>query len=249
MNTFTKIPAASAIFIASSLAHAHPGPRVFLGTSGGQVTTFLGNNNENSTAFTPTRIFPADLPNAFGSGTYTTDFPGFQVVEGTGVAPGTTFSFSIAGPLYYFSEYNPTTLTGVFLPTAQAFAGSPVPQMAVSETSSFTITGSAAVPGFEFFGYNAPGDHGHLTFTLLGNGSLPAAGGPEGPDGVYALPLEVTGTSLSTSATFYLLFGKNEAIGSTQFDTAVAVANAQFIPEPGVALLAVPLAFALLRRR
>jgi hypothetical protein len=234
-----------AVMSVACVAQAHSGFRIFLDSSGGRVTTLLGNNNESSTIFTPTRLFTTDLPNADGAGTYTTEFPGFQVATGSSVATGTAFSFNIAGPLFYFDDYNPAGGAGVFRSTADAFAGGAVPQMAVSETSSFVITASGPVAGFEIFPYNAPGDHGHLAYTLLGSGVLPAS---NGPSGVYALPLEVTGTGLATSETFYLLFGKDVAQTSAEMTAAMVAANAQFIPEP-VSLGPVLLAGTLLVRR
>lgn len=243
---FTRLTLASlAVLAAGSLAQAHDGARIFLGNVNGQVTTYFGNNDQDSTSFVQQRIFTQPLPNFLNTGIYTTDFPGFQVVEGTGIPSDSTFSFTIAGPLYYFANYNASVGTGTFLPVAQAFAGGTIPQLAVSQEDMISITAEGRVSGFDFFTYNEPGDHGHNSYTLYGNGTSAS----NGASGVYLLPLEVTGTTLATSETFYLLLGKDVAVPSVQMDAAVNAASAQFVPEPSIALFITPWAAILLRRR
>jgi hypothetical protein len=63
-----------------------------------------------------------------------------------------------------------------------------------------------------------------LGFVPLREVECPRAIVPDGPAGVYALPLELTSGGLGTSQTYYLLLGKGLAAGSATFEEAVRVA-------------------------
>lgn len=220
--------AAAVLFAAVAPALAHDGPRVFVANDQGVLRTYLGNNNEDSTSFVPTTIFTQEMVDEDGFPSFSVDFPGFQVNEQVGGIPSGQnyrFGFNIAGPLRYF-DYDSTHHTGWFPTVADYFASATdVPQMAISPNSgivgaSTKITGDGPVSGFNFFVYNAPGDHGHVFFNLSADGHLSGnvITNPGGPDGVYALPLQLTSSAGLASPTFWILFGYQ--IAPTQLDDA-----------------------------
>ena len=242
----TKIILIAGLFTTTPVAFAHDGQRIFLGNSGGRITTYIGDNNESSTLFSSERIFSTELPNFLGSGIYTTDFPGYQIVEGTGVVSNTDFSFNLLGPLLYFDNYNPVNGTGIFKPVSTAFSSlSGIPQMALSESSSVRVTSGLPQTGFSFLTYTGAGDHGHISYTLFGNGT----GVSNGPAGMYALPLEITSPSLSTSLPFYLLLGKDVAPGTPQFIASESIAHTTLVPEPGALSVLALMMLSITRRR
>ena len=234
--------AASLACVGTTLAHA--GPRLFLGSDAGRVSTYLGNNNELSTTFAPDRVFTTTLSNAISPTLYTNSFPGYQVAEGRGVTTGTTFSLSVAGPLLYFDGY--AAGTGTYRTTVDAFSGGAAPQLAVSKGTASRVTSTGPLAPLDVLTYNAAGDHGHAAYTLFGDGATAS----DGPAGVYALPLTMSGTGLSASLPFYLLLGKDVALGSPEIIEAERVARATLVPEPtSVAAIAAVGLIATRRRR
>jgi MYXO-CTERM domain-containing protein len=144
--------------------------------------------------------------------------PGYEVktIDG-GVSPGTHFSFAVPGPLLAYDH-----ATGTFRSTRDLFGNpGPAPQMAVSEGAAVATTGDGPADGFDFFTFTTPGDHAHLFHTLYGDGSTPS----NGPDAVYALPLQLKSGALAPSETYYLLLGKGFEPGSPLFDEAAAAAR------------------------
>jgi hypothetical protein len=234
----------------AQVARAHDGTRIYIAGPGGTVTTYQGTpDNEVATSFLASRVFAGTFSEFVveGNPISTTDFPGFQVAEPIGgISPGSSFSFSIAGPLMYFDYNNPTPGTGIYRTVQDKFAPGVVPQVALSVDFDFAITGNGPVAGFDHFSYSGPGDHGHITYTLLGNGAT--AG--QGPDGVYAIPMNLSGGGLNDSQTFFLLLGKNVDLGTAHMNEAIRVANIQLVPEPAsIGLLAVGGVALLARRR
>jgi hypothetical protein len=213
-----------AILVLSTAASvsAHEGPRFWLGSSAGRVVAFTSDNDFDPTQYAPSRLFTAQFEEFFG--VFTTVFPGFEVRQtGGNVANGTTFTFNIAGPALYYDEQ-----AQAFVTTAQMFgppAPGPVPQLAVSLGSNIRSTSTGPVSGFAFFTFNAPGDHSHLAYTLLGDGVTAS----DGPPGVYALQLNLTAGGLAASDTFYLLIGKDVEYADPLFEAAVARARASLV--------------------
>jgi hypothetical protein len=185
----------------------HPGPRVWVHIDSGRIATFTGpfpptlpSNYHSSRIFTQ---LLADL----GDGVWETDFPGFQKTPGRGIPVGTQFRYNLMGPLLWFDTDDPSRCP-YFESVAEHFQDiPPVPQMATTnELFQFRITSSGFVAGDLVFAFNGgDGDHNHLAFTLLGNGTDAV----DGPSGVYLLQLQLTGTGFTSSETFYVLFGKN----------------------------------------
>lgn len=199
-------------------AFGHSGPRVWVDVVDGKVITLTSNNDLAPVTYTPSRIFGTELTNLFD--VYTVNFPGYEVRRTGGHASfGTSFGFNIAGPLLVF---NPTT--GGYI-TAQKLLGpppaGPVVQMAVSLSSTQRFTSTAPVSGFNFFNYTQPGDHSHLTYTMAADGQA-----YNGPAGVYALPLNLFASGITTSDPYFLLLGKDVAQTSAAFNTALAASPA-----------------------
>lgn len=208
-----------ALLVTASAAVAHPGPRVWVGNDNGVITTYTSDNDLSPTLYSPSRLYTGTLDEFLpGTNVFTTDFPGYEVktVDG-GVSPGTHFSFSVPGPLL---AYDPAARLYM---TTRALFGSPgpAPQMAVSEGNAVVNTGDGPVDGFDFFTFTTPGDHAHLFYTLYGEGSTAT----NGPDAVYALPLQLKSGALAPSETYYLLLGKGFEPGSPLFDEAASVAR------------------------
>lgn len=244
--THPIVVTAFTVGLAAAAARAHPGPRIYLAGEGGRVGTYLGSpNTDQATAFAARRVFAEELPQFPGSSIYTTDFPGFQVSEQRGgVVRPTGFAFSIAGPLQYF-DYEASADAGVYRTVQEQFAPGPVPQLAVSQGSNVRVTGAGRVDGFTFFNYASAGDHGHMFFTLYGNGTSAS----NGPAGVYALPLRLSGSTLGESDPFFLLLGKDVALGSPEFDAAIRTADQALVPEPAAAAAVLVAGAGLLGRR
>jgi len=195
--TLTAIPAAD----------AHPGPRIWVSINSGKIVTYAGPYPPGAASnYAPSTHFTQPLVNE-GDNTWVTDFPGFQRVPGGTIPTGTTFKYNITGPLLWYNDAD-LTICPEFQPVGEFFVTAPpIPQMAVTNElfqTKYTSTGFVAGdPTFEYGG--AAGDHNHLTYTLLGDGANPGGG----PDGIYALQLQLTATGFTASDTFYLLLGKN----------------------------------------
>lgn len=201
---------------------AHEGPRIWIGNENGRITTYSSDNDFEPTVYERSRLFTTEFDSFFNI--FTTDFPGFEVrQDGGGISSGATFGFVIAGPLRYFDGVNDR-----FETVKQMFElPDPTPQLAVSLSSQIRTTSSSRVVGFNFFTFHQIGDHAHLSFTLLGDGVTAS----DGPSGVYALPLRLTGVGLANSATFFLLIGKDYGHGDPLFERAEEVARLTLVPE------------------
>ncbi len=208
--------------VGAQAAHAHDGPRVWVGVEGSSIVTYSSDNDLDPATYQPSRLFTAAFESV--GGFFSTEFPGFEVRrDGGGVAGGSVFGFGIAGPLLFFDS-------NAYRPVDEVFATPP--QVALVLGSQFVITGGSSVDGFEFFEFGGAGDHSHLAFTYLGDGASPA----DGPDGVYALPLTLWSAGYSDSATFYVLLGKGVTPGGPLFDAAVDLARSTLVggvPLPG----------------
>jgi len=203
----------AAVLLPPACGFAHTGPRIWIGSAGGEIVTF---DSATGGGFTPDRVFIGGIDEATlrpngrlddypfpGTEFYATDFPGYQVrTDGqAGFTTGKSFGFEFAGPLF------------VFDPATQLFASvrkqygtpGPAPQMQVAAGSNAVKTGLAPTPGFSIVTYNAAGDHGHVVTALLGDG----ANAGDGPHAVYALPLRLTGTGLQRSKPYYVLLGRD----------------------------------------
>jgi hypothetical protein len=194
-------------FAAEATATAHPGPRIWVSIDGGNVTTYAGPYPPGDpSSYHAALVFSQPLADE-GGNVWATDFPGLQKVPGGNIPNGKTFNYNIVGPLLW---YNPGDAANCphFETVADRFANSPpVPEMAVTnELFQTKYTSSGFVAGDAAFAYNGgAGDHNHLTYTLLGDGINPEGG----PDGIYALQLQLTQAGATPSATFFLLLGKN----------------------------------------
>jgi hypothetical protein len=216
------------VFVAVTELPAHPGPRVWVGSSAGRLVTYTSDNDLAPSFFTPSRLFKGELEEGFpGTGIYYTDFPGFQVkTVNPGISPGTVFGFDIAGPLLMYHQP-----AQAFRTTAELFGPpnpGPVPQLGVSLDSELRQTGSGPVAGFNFFQHNAIGDHAHLFFVLFGNGT----GASNGPSGIYALPMTLRSGGFDPTQTFYILLGKGYGTQSPLFLEALDRASATLVAPP-----------------
>lgn len=205
------VPALGAFGIFVSLAVGHGGPRIWVNVEDGQVTTWTGAYPPGDPAdYEPSLVFTQPLTSD-GDDIWYSEFPGYQMVPGGGIPAGTTFSYNITGPLLWYNAGDENTCP-FFEPVADQFgAAPPVPQMAVmNELFQVSITSTGFVSGDAAFAYHGnPGDHNHLTYLLLGDGVN--IGG--GPDGIYALPLQLVAPGYTPSETFHLLLGKNASAG------------------------------------
>lgn len=209
MRQFAAIAA-----LLAGVASAHEGPRIWLGIADGVVTTFGSDNDLDPTVYTPQRVFHTELESLFGI--QTTEFPGFEVRQfGGNVPSATTFSFDLTGPAMFYDED-----TDSFVPTATQFGGS-APQIALSLGAELRVSAGAAVTGFEFFTFYEVGDHSHLAFTLLGDGSTPV----NGPEGVYAITLSFSAATFDESADAYLLIGNGVEHDDAVFEAAMEAAE------------------------
>lgn len=219
---------AGAAAIVAAPAFAHDGSRIWLDQIGGSIITLTSDNDISPTVYTPARVFDTELLNFFG--VQTTEFPGYEVRRtGAHVTSGTTFGFNLNGPLLFYDS-----TVDRYIPTHIKFAQpSPggIPEMAVSIDETIRFSTDQPVAGFNFLTYFSGGEHGHLSYTMVSGGTP-----YDGPTGVYALPMQLTGTGLSASATCLLLLGKGVTQGSAAFIEAHSIAQ-QMINSPGDANL------------
>jgi hypothetical protein len=193
----------ASILLAPTLALAHDGPRIWLGQESGRVTTYTSNDDFDPVEYHPERVFFADF-DQFGDGIFATDFPGFESKRSGNTLPSpTTFAFDLAGPLLRLDA-----VTGRMKPTDE-FATAPNAKLAVSSAADGIISGTGVVPGFTHFTFVTVGNHEHLFFTLLGDGSTVS----DAPEGVYGLPMILRSPTLARSEWIIVLFNKSSATG------------------------------------
>ncbi len=215
------------VAILGSVALAHNGPRVWIGYSDGKISTFDSDNDIDPSVFCQSRLFLSggeeESPESTGSfeddpGSFTTMWPGYQVKPGTSAfSPTTQFGFNITGPLLKFDPQ-----TDTFRSVNDIFAGaSAIPKLVVSQNANIRFTSTGAVTGFNFIQANS---HAHLDLTYWGDGTQ-SGDGPAGSDGIYALPLELKATGFNSSDTYYVLMGKNVAVGTHEYTEAQRVAK------------------------
>jgi hypothetical protein len=249
MRTYTIIAGAAAVAFAATPSLAHPGPRIWIGQEGGVIRTYTSDDDLAPTIFSLTRVFigggvedvgaPTGLFDNPASNIFTTDFPGFERrTDGGGVADGTTFAFNIAGPLLAYDGAG-------FVPVSTLF-GPPAPQILLNHSPSpnLFVTGAGFIAGENFL-TTSPGAHSHIDITYFGNGTSAS----NGPDGIFALPLQLTSGSFTQSDTFWIVIGKG---AFTYAAVAAAAQTLQPVPEPAWVLSAgVPVigAMALVLRR
>lgn len=226
-----------AMFGASALAH--PGPRVWLNVESGKIKTYAGAYPPGDpSAYSLSRVFTQAMTDE-GGGIFDTDFPGFQMKPGGTIAASTNFSYNITGALLWYNA------AGAKFETVAAHFGGTPPQFDVTnELFQTKRTAAGPVGGDLAFAFNgAAGDHNHLTYTMLGDGTTPS----NGPDGIYALPLQLTSSGLTNSDTYWLLLGRNAS--AADLNSAAGVANQTLVPEPAAIALLGVLAPMLMRRR
>lgn len=211
----------SSIVAASSVAFAHDGPRVWVGSENGTITTYTSDNDEAPTTYSPAQVFLSTFDDL--EGVFTTEFPGFELRRDGQhpISNGTIVSFNIAGPLLKLDVANNR------LSSTQELFGNPgpVPELGVSLNPNARVTNASIVEGFPFF-QSFPGNHGHLSFTLLGDGVNPAGG----PDGVYVLPMLLTAPSLARSDWFFITLQKNNTAAERTQALALAQNMADALP-------------------
>jgi MYXO-CTERM domain-containing protein len=205
-----KLRTATAIAAAVSIAPpalAHPGPRVWLNVEGGRVTTYAGAYPPGDpSAYAPSRVFTQPLIDE-GDGVWDSDFPGFQMVPRGTIPAGTDLSFTLPGPLLYYSPGD-ATHAPKYQTVASRFGVAGAPQFDVGNElfqSMQTGPGPASATYLAYHYDGSAGAHNHLLYTLLGDGQTATPG----PDGVYALPLAFSAPGVAPSSPFYLLLGKN----------------------------------------
>ena len=89
------------------------------------------------------------------------------------------------------------------------FVTAPDAKLAVSSSADGIISGTGVVPGFTHFTFVTVGNHEHLFFTLLGDGSTVS----DAPEGVYGLPMILRSPTLARSEWIIILFNKSSAAG------------------------------------
>jgi hypothetical protein len=206
------------VLVCGTSAVAHPGPRIWVSIDSGKVTTYAGPYPPGDPAnYHVAFVFTQPLADE-GDDVWVTDFPGFQRVPGGAIPNGATFNYNITGPLLWYNPGN-DALCPFFQPVQEYFAGSPVPQVAVTNENFQTrYTSSGFVAGDPAFAYNgSAGDHNHLAYTLLGDGVTPGGG----LDGIYAIPLQLTRSGSASSDTFFLLLGRRVTTDDLLFSADV----------------------------
>ncbi|MDB5328186.1 MAG: hypothetical protein JWM57_3755 [Phycisphaerales bacterium] len=243
--------AAAAILAGSvGIAVAHDGPRVWINTAGGQISTWDGPYppNSNASLYHADRVFSFDMADTIYDDDgvdWQTSFPGFQrLPSGAAISSGTRFSYDVvAEPLWYVPGAGGSA--GTFKSLSQQFGSSGTPRFVITnEIGENRFTSTGFVSGSAAFQYNAEGSHGHLTYSLQG---LDGGTNYGGVDGIYALELQLTAPGLATSLPYYLVLGKNA--DPTQLATAEAVLEGTLVPEPTMLALFSASAIGLLARR
>ena len=224
-----------ALLLMTANAYGHDGTRIWIDQSNGQLVTLTSDNDFAPTAYSPSRLFATK----FGYDSInplTTEFPGFEAPRGTQhhLNNGTVIGFNIAGPAWFFESNS-----GHFQTTADAFGHTGAPQIGIGisfgntrATADGPVAGVSTLLTFTSTAGVSNQNHAHVEFAIMGNGVSPSAA----PAGVYALPLELTSSSLQTSETFYLLLGTAGTLtapGSALFNQAMLAAQTQFIAMPG----------------
>lgn len=248
-------------------AIAHPGPRIWLGIEEGKIVTYSSDNDTAPTLFTPSQVFLAGgLENAAsGDGqlrrassdpsnpsynTWTTNWPGHQAVPSTnGFSTSNQLSYQITDALWVFDGNNFVSVEdhfGASAPQVRIAVNQPNPDPSGPSTITVTTdTAGGAVEGDTFFYYGNDTTHAHPRYTLLGDGAMPG----NGPDGIYALTLQLTAPGLVASDPYVLLMAKNYSLNDPLYQQAIASAST-LVPEPAtVSLLMLGGAALLYRRR
>ncbi|HVX86318.1 MAG TPA: PEP-CTERM sorting domain-containing protein [Phycisphaerae bacterium] len=262
-------------------AFGHAGPRIYLDIENGKVMTYEGpypapTDFSAYGDYAPSRVFPGAPPDETTTNgepdtgilplhwdddpsNFSTEFPGLQAYPPGQVAPGTSFSYKIAGEVQWYDAANER-----FIPISQALTSN-TPFMAVTNDIGDSTFSSSMYPESTdtlAFTYNGdPTDHQHLTFTILTPDDYPVnpnvtPHAEDAPAGIYALPLIFTSGSNQPSDTVYLLFGDrgpnlsiSQSLMETEMQTAIGVANATLVPEPATLALLGAACPILLRRR
>lgn len=202
-------------------ASAHEGPRIWLGQTDGRITTYTSNDDLDPTDYLVETAFLVDFDN-LGPGIWATDFPGFESRRsGNNLTSGTIFSFDLAGPLLYFDQASSK------LQPASQIMPAPAPRLAISQSSNGIISNTGVDDGFPHFAYIQQGNHDHLFFTLLGDGTNVT----DAPAGIWGIPLRFQSNRLADSPWVVVLFNKQAP--QTQFAPAYNAARAMTNATPG----------------
>ncbi len=221
-SQFAKLVAALACFgLATETAQAHEGPRIWLGQTDGRITTYTSNDDFDPTNYLQETAFLVDFDN-LGPGIWATDFPGFESRRsGNNLTSGTIFSFDLAGPLLYFDSSSSK------LQPASQIMPAPAPRLAISQSSNGLLSGTGFLEGFPHFSYVQQGNHDHLFFTLLGDGTNVS----DAPSGIWGIPLRFQSNRLQDSPWVVVLFNKQAPVA--QFGPAYQAARAITDAQPG----------------
>jgi hypothetical protein len=218
LNRTTLIIASLAI---ASPALAHEGPRFWLSQSGGKLALLTSDDDYEPQTYFPSSVFFTAFDEFDNTGfgptpLKTTLFPGFETRRDgvSGIANGTVIGFSLAGPLLKLNA------------AGTALAPSTTEQLEITLGGVAALTSTGVAPGYNFM-IAGPGEHGHLTFTLRGDGVTPGGGS----DGVYVLPLRATSPTLATSDWVYLILQSNNT--AAQRVQAATIANRMATARPG----------------
>lgn len=242
--------AATILAGSATVAVAHDGPRVWINTAGGQISTYDGPYPPNADAsrYHPDRVFRFEMADTVYDDDgvdWQTSFPGYQrLPSGAAIGSGTRFSYDIvAEPLWYVPGAGGSA--GTFKTLSQQFGLNGTPRFVITNglgENAYSSTGFVA--GGVAFQYNAEGSHGHLAYSLQG---LDGGTNYGGADGIYALELQLTAPGLITSLPYYLVLGKNA--DPAQLAMAEAVLENAVVPEPAVMGVIGTSAIGLLGRR
>ncbi|MFT3788122.1 MAG: hypothetical protein QM770_18450 [Tepidisphaeraceae bacterium] len=203
-----------------SLAIAHEGPRVWLSQSGEMIIPMTSDDDFDPQTYAPSSVYFSAFDEYINPGgptpIETTQFPGFEIRRDglSNIPDGTTIGFTLAGPLLKLNA------AGTALNSTDA-----APRLDIALGSTHRVTSTGVQDGFNFL-YTGPGEHGHLTFTLLGDGSTAGAGA----DGVYALPIRVTSPTLAASNWIFLILQSNNTAAERQQAAVVAQGMATALP-------------------
>ena len=222
----TRAAVAIVAAISATPALAHDGPRVWIADDAGTLVTQTSDDDFEPSLYSPSQLFVGELPNYFG--VRTTQFPGYEVPrDGSGAVPGgTKIGFKIAGPLLVASAI------GDRLVSTTSRYGTSAPQLSVSlpgisGTQYTRVTSAGVVDGFDFLTADL-GEHGHLAYTLRGDGVSSSAAAP---DDTYVLPMMLTSPSLAHSRWFFLTLNKDDA--SSHADLAASLVTPLINARPG----------------
>lgn len=176
-----------------------------------------------------------------GSNFWQTEFPGFEH-EGGLLTPDAAFSLTALDRLYYYHPTNQSffadTPGGEILQVTKGLEDFAWTDSGLLVNNDVNSDGAVSIATVD----NDGNLHAHVDFTLTLNG-----GDDEPADGAYLASFVLSTSDDGATDPIWALW--NKGLGDSDFEGAIAAAEAFVIPEPSSALLVGVAGLALLRRR